>query len=41
VLVLLVGLGGIALVGGAFVGGVIALLLVLTIARAVPGHHCS
>lgn len=37
VLVLLVGLGGVALVGGAFVGGVIALLLVLTIARAVPG----
>lgn len=37
VLVLLVGLGGITLVGGAFVGGVIALLLVLAIARAVPG----
>ncbi|MEU5840392.1 iron ABC transporter permease [Rhodococcus sp. NPDC047139] len=37
VLILLTGLGGIALVGGAFVGGVAALLLVLAIARAVPG----
>ncbi|MGW0172400.1 FecCD family ABC transporter permease [Rhodococcus sp. NPDC003322] len=37
VLVLLAGLGGAALVGGAFVGGVVALVLVLAIARAVPG----
>lgn len=37
VLVLLTGAGGAALVGGAFSGGVAALLLVLAIARAVPG----
>ncbi|KOS53848.1 FecCD family ABC transporter permease [Rhodococcus rhodochrous] len=37
VLILLAGLGGAALVGGAFVGGLIALVLVLAIARAVPG----
>ncbi|WP_459545729.1 FecCD family ABC transporter permease [Nocardia sp. X0981] len=37
VLVLLTGLGGVALVGGAFAGGVLALALVVTIARAVPG----
>lgn len=37
VLVLLAGLGGATLVGGAFVGGVLALAIVLAIARAVPG----
>lgn len=37
VLVLLTGLGGAVLVGGAFLGGVAALILVLAIARAVPG----
>ncbi|MFI5720744.1 FecCD family ABC transporter permease [Nocardia sp. NPDC051750] len=37
VLVLLAGFGGAALVGGAFLGGVVALVLVVTIARAVPG----
>lgn len=37
VLILLTGLGGAALVGGAFGGGVLALLLVVAIARAVPG----
>ncbi|MGI5219493.1 FecCD family ABC transporter permease [Nocardia sp. CA-290969] len=37
VLVLLAGFGGAALVGGAFAGGVLALALVVAIARAVPG----
>ncbi|MFF2083761.1 FecCD family ABC transporter permease [Nocardia sp. NPDC058176] len=37
VMVLLTGVGGAALVGGAFLGGVAALVLVVTIARAVPG----
>jgi len=37
VLVLLTGLGGAALVGGAFAGAVVALVLVVAIARAVPG----
>src|SRR5690625_3188593 len=37
VLVLLTGLGGATLVGGAFLGGVLALVIVLAIARAVPG----
>lgn len=37
VLVLLAGLGGAALVGGAFLGGIAALVLVVVIARAVPG----
>lgn len=37
VLVLLTGVGGVALVGGAFLGGIAALVLVVTIARAVPG----
>lgn len=37
VLVLLTGLGGASLVGGAFAGGVLALVIVLAIARAVPG----
>lgn len=37
VLILLAGFGGAALVGGAFLGGVLALVLVVAIARAVPG----
>lgn len=37
VLVLLAGFGGAVLVGGAFAGGVLALVLVVAIARAVPG----
>ncbi|WP_410874872.1 FecCD family ABC transporter permease [Nocardia sp. A7] len=37
VLILLAGFGGAALVGGAFLGGVAALALVVAIARAVPG----
>ncbi len=37
VLMLLVGIGGLYLVGGAFLGGVLALVLVLLIARATPG----
>ncbi|MEV5647291.1 iron ABC transporter permease [Nocardia sp. NPDC052254] len=37
VLILLAGFGGAALVGGAFLGGVAALVLVVVIARAVPG----
>ncbi|WP_405166079.1 iron ABC transporter permease [Nocardia sp. NBC_01499] len=37
VLVLLGGVGGVYLVGGAFAGGVLALVLVLAIARATPG----
>lgn len=37
VLMLLLGVGGVWLVGGAFVGGVLALALVLLIARIAPG----
>ncbi|MGW0180197.1 FecCD family ABC transporter permease [Nocardia sp. NPDC003345] len=37
VLILLAGFGGAALVGGAFAGGILALILVVSIARAVPG----
>lgn len=37
VLILLAGFSGAALVGGAFLGGVVALALVIAIARAVPG----
>ena len=37
VLVLMTGVGGATLVGGAFLGGVLALVIVLAIARAVPG----
>ncbi|MEV0362480.1 FecCD family ABC transporter permease [Nocardia fusca] len=37
VLILLAGFGGAALVGGAFLGGVLALVLVVAIARTVPG----
>ncbi|MGY0498317.1 FecCD family ABC transporter permease [Nocardia sp. FBN12] len=37
VLILLAGFSGAALVGGAFLGGVAALALVIAIARAVPG----
>ncbi|MFD8100263.1 FecCD family ABC transporter permease [Nocardia fluminea] len=37
VLILLAGFSGAALVGGAFLGGVVALVLVIAIARAVPG----
>ncbi|MEU4311305.1 iron ABC transporter permease [Nocardia sp. NPDC024068] len=37
VLILLAGFGGAALVGGAFAGGILALVLVVSIARAVPG----
>lgn len=36
-LILMTGVGGATLVGGAFLGGVLALVIVLAIARAIPG----